>query len=68
VSDALPFDTVEIRDARGTRALTAAEFFGLPLSARLRHVIAKTAIFFRDGAEVDSQAALAQRRIDRVAC
>jgi hypothetical protein len=67
VSETLPFDSVAIRDARGARTLTAAEFFLMPLSQRLRHVIAKTATFLRDGAEVDAQTALAQRRVDRIA-
>jgi hypothetical protein len=66
-SDALPFDDVHVSDARGERVLTAKEFFQLPLSQRLRHVIAKTATFMRDGEVVDAQTALAQRRADRIA-
>lgn len=67
MTDALPFDEVRVSDASGSRTLTAAEFFRLPLSQRLRHVIAKTATFVCDGAEVDPQIALAQRRVDRIA-
>lgn len=62
----LPFDQVVLL-LPTERSVTAAEFFALPLAIRLRHVIAKSARFLRDGELVDPQAALAQMRVVRLA-
>jgi hypothetical protein len=49
------------------RRLSPSEFFALPLALRLRHVIARTAVFLRGGVEIDAQAALAHMRTLRAA-
>ena len=44
------------------RQLSASEFFELPLSVRIEHVIARSASFFLRGREVDRTQALAELR------
>jgi hypothetical protein len=56
-----PFDEVRIL-VPPPQTLSPSQFFELPLAKRVRYVIAKTAVFLRDGVEVDPQHALAQRR------
>ena len=57
----MPFDEVIIVGPP-ERRLAPREFFALPLALRLRHVIAHTATFLREGASVDPQIALAQKQ------
>lgn len=49
------------------RRLEPSAFFALPLAQRLRHVIARSAVFLRHGEEVDPQVALARVRALRAA-
>jgi hypothetical protein len=42
--------------------VTVDEFFALPLSKRIRHVIDRSVAFQRDGKEVDQKEALAHLR------
>lgn len=65
-SDA-PFDLVLLETAGLRRRLTPNEFFALPLSERIRHVIERTATFMKDGREVDRQTALSRLRVQRAA-
>jgi len=57
-----PFDVVVIDSGGRRRTLSHGEFFALPLSDRIRHVIERSATFFKEGREVDRQAALARLR------
>jgi hypothetical protein len=61
-----PFDEVRIADVPPI-TMTASEFFALPLAKRVRYVIAKSAVFFAAGVEVDAADALAQLRTARAA-
>jgi hypothetical protein len=63
----LPFDEVRLLAPPPERRIDAAAFFTLPLAQRLRHVLAKTAIFLKGGAEVDARLALAEIRSTRLA-
>ena len=60
----MPFDEVHILTPP-PQTLSAAQFFELPLAKRVRHVITKSAVFLRQGIEVDPQQALAQRRLEQ---
>jgi serine/threonine-protein kinase len=57
-----PFDAVVLTDGPRPRRVSAEEFFALPLSARIQHVISRTVTFLKDGVEVDRQEALARMR------
>jgi hypothetical protein len=61
---AFPFDEVRIFEVP-PQSLSPAEFFAMPLAKRVRLVVAKAAVFFRGGEEIDAADALAQRRIER---
>lgn len=63
----LPFDEVRLLVPPPERVVDAAAFFALPLAQRLRHVLAKSAIFLKGGAEIDARLALAEIRSTRVA-
>jgi hypothetical protein len=65
-AEELPFDEVVILGP-SERRLSPHEFFAMSLPLRLRHVIARTAVFLRGGETVDPQIALAQRRTQRAA-
>lgn len=56
------FDVVVIDAGGRRRTLSPGEFFALPLSDRVRHVIERTATFYKEGREVDRQAALSRLR------
>jgi serine/threonine-protein kinase len=58
----LPFDEVVLSENGRQQRVTAQAFFSLPLSVRIRHVIARTAVFLKQGREVDRQEALARMR------
>jgi hypothetical protein len=66
-AEPLPFDHVVLDEPNGERRMRAEEFFELPLSVRISHVIARRVRFFRRGFEVDRQAALAEIRQRRAA-
>jgi hypothetical protein len=53
---------VVLTDGPRPRRVSAEEFFALPLSARIQHVISRTVTFLKDGVEVDRQEALARMR------
>jgi eukaryotic-like serine/threonine-protein kinase len=57
----MPFDEVILGGPDAAR-LPARAFFDLPLSDRIRHVIARTVVFLRQGVEVDRGEALAKMR------
>jgi serine/threonine protein kinase len=57
----MPFDEVILGGPDGRR-LPARAFFDLPLSERIRHVIARTVVFLSRGVEVDRGEALAKMR------
>ena len=59
------FDVVVLESGGRRQTLNASEFFGLPLSERIRHVIERTATFLKDGCEIDRQTALARLRAIR---
>jgi serine/threonine protein kinase len=62
VADAdMPFDEVILGGVDGRR-LPARTFFDLPLSERIRHVIARTVVFLNHGVEIDRAQALAKMR------
>jgi len=63
VPEGLPFDEVVLDDPDGGRRVSAAAFFELPLSERIRRVIARTVTFVRGGVEVDRHDALAKMRM-----
>ena len=60
------FDSVIISNGATPRRLSPAEFFELPLSERIQHVIARTASFYSAGREIDRVKALAEIRRARV--
>ncbi len=55
-------DQVRIRRMDGWYEITVREFFGLPLSTRIRHVLERTVEFRRAGQPVDPHEALAELR------
>jgi eukaryotic-like serine/threonine-protein kinase len=57
----MPFDEVILGGVDGRR-LPARAFFELPLSERIRHVIARSVVFLSRGVEVDRAQALAKMR------
>ena len=61
MSDEL-FDRVLLQRAGKWQIVTIDEFFALPLSARIQHVIERTVAFQLRGAEVDQKEALAALR------
>lgn len=61
-----PFDEVRIADVPPV-SMSPSEFFALPLAKRVRYVVAKSAVFFSAGVEVDAADALAQLRVARAA-
>jgi hypothetical protein len=62
----LPFDRVVI-DQEGTRTvLTASEFLGLALHARVRHILQREITFFDGSREIDRAEALRSLRMVRV--
>jgi hypothetical protein len=56
------FDEIVIRRDGEWHALSVAQFFDLPLSLRIRHVIERSIVFKRQGQEVDQKSALAVLR------
>ena len=56
------FDTVFIVVGGRRTELTPDEFFALPLSERIAHVIQRTVTFVKDGREVDRHLVLARLR------
>jgi hypothetical protein len=60
------FDRVLIREVAGWKQITLDEFFALPLSRRIRHVIERTVACQLNGAEVDQREALAALRRARI--
>ncbi len=56
------FDTVFLREPSSWREITIDEFFELPLSERVRHVLERNVAFWRDGVEIDKKEALAVLR------
>lgn len=61
MSEAL-FDRVLLHQGENWVELTVDEFFALPLSHRIRHVIERTVSFKLRGIEVDQREALAALR------
>ena len=61
-TDAFPFDSVVVADGGAQRSLSPQEFFALPLAQRISFVVAKKAVFYAAGREVDSKEALANLR------
>jgi hypothetical protein len=59
------FDSVIIRENGLPTTITADEFFALPLSVRVRHVLSHTAEFLKRGQPVDQREALAELRRTR---
>jgi len=60
------FDRVLLFRGGRWEALTVDEFFALPLSSRIQHVIERTVAFQLRGTEVDQKEALAALRRMRV--
>jgi hypothetical protein len=60
------FDRVLIREGGAWKQISLDEFFALPLSLRIRHVIERTVAFQLNGTEVDQREALAALRRARV--
>ena len=56
------FDSVLIDDGGGWRPISANDFFAIPLSRRIRHVLERTVSFRLKGVEVDRKDALAALR------
>ena len=59
------FDAVSICDGGVWRPVGVAEFFDIPLSRRIRHVLERTVRFSLRGVEVDRKDALASLRRNR---
>lgn len=62
MEDEAVVDVVLIRWFGGWKEMTPVEFFKLPLSERIRHVVQRTVEFKKAGATVDPHAALAALR------
>jgi hypothetical protein len=60
------FDAVSICDHGVWRAIGVEEFFEIPLSRRIRHVLERTVRFSLHGVEVDRKDALASLRKSRI--
>jgi hypothetical protein len=63
----LPFDEVFLALDGKQKAISAAAFFELPLSDRVRHVINRSVTFSASGVPIDQKAALAALRRYRAA-
>ncbi|MCC6646930.1 MAG: hypothetical protein IT374_15320 [Polyangiaceae bacterium] len=65
--EGVAFDRVVMTDAAGRRELGVEEFLSLPLSVRIRCVLAREAAFFLGAVEVDRKRALDSLRRARAA-
>ncbi|MGH7440493.1 MAG: hypothetical protein ACRENE_32795 [Polyangiaceae bacterium] len=59
------FDSVSICDGGVWQPIGVAEFFEIPLSRRIRHVLERTVRFSLRGVEIDRKDALASLRRTR---
>jgi hypothetical protein len=57
-----PFDSVTIRDARGTRSVSVDQFLSLPVHERIQLVLARNVDFFDGEKLVELRVALAWLR------
>ena len=56
--NAAPVDRIVFHEPGRERSLTLDEYLATPLSERVRHVLARTVSFYKDGTAVDRQTAL----------
>ncbi|MDB4972281.1 MAG: hypothetical protein JWN48_622 [Myxococcaceae bacterium] len=60
----LNFNRVELRSGEVLRSLSAAQFFALPLTERLRAIFEKRLAFYRDSELIETGLALQSMRQD----